>query len=156
MKVMIIYDSFFGNTEKVAMEIGKALGPGRDVAVLRVSEARHEALKGLKLLVVGSPTRAFKPTGAITSFLKRILPGSLKDVNVAAFDTRVVLEEVNSRLLHVLAGWFGYAAKPIADRLVKKGGNLSAKPEGFFVGGTEGPLKEGELKRTAAWAKTIV
>ena len=42
---------------------------------------------------------------------------------------------------------FGYAAKPIADRLTKKGGNLAVPAEGFYVGGTEGPLLEGELER---------
>lgn len=36
------------------------------------------------------------------------------------------------------------------------GGTLIASPEGFFVKGKEGPLKEGELKRAASWAKVIV
>ena len=51
---------------------------------------------------------------------------------------------------------FGYAAKPIADRLVKKGGKLIAAPEGFFVEGTEGPLTEEELERTEKWVKKIM
>jgi hypothetical protein len=50
---------------------------------------------------------------------------------------------------------FGYAAKPIADRLKKKGGELTIPPEGFLVKGTEGPLKEGELERAADWAKSL-
>jgi len=28
-------------------------------------------------------------------------------------------------------------------------------PEGFFVNGTEGPMKEGELERAAEWTKQI-
>ncbi len=156
MKILVIYDSFFGNTEKIAMEIGKALGTGNDVTVLRITEAHHEKITGVELLIVGSPTRAFKPTAAISSFLKKIPAGALKNLKAAAFDTRVVTEEVKSRLLRVLVRWFGYAAKPIADRLVKKGATLTAEPEGFFVGGTEGPLKDGELKRAAAWAKEVV
>jgi len=51
-----------------------------------------------------------------------------------------------------MVGWFGYAAKPIADRLVRKRGSLASPPEGFLVGGSEGPLKEGELERAAEWA----
>jgi hypothetical protein len=39
---------------------------------------------------------------------------------------------------------------------VKKGGELIAPPEGFFVQGTEGPLKEGELERASDWAKQIL
>jgi len=50
---------------------------------------------------------------------------------------------------------FGYAAEPIAKRLGRKGGELAVTPEGFLVEGTEGPLKEGELERAAAWAERI-
>jgi hypothetical protein len=67
-------------------------------------------------------------------------------------------EEIGSAvfILRILVNIFGYVAKPIADRLVKKGGQLIAFPEGFFVQGTEGPLKEGELKRVSDWAKQIL
>ena len=47
-------------------------------------------------------------------------------------------------------------AKVHAQAVKKKGGNLVAPPEGFFVKDREGPLKEGELERTADWAKGIV
>jgi len=33
---------------------------------------------------------------------------------------------------------------------------LSIPEEGFFVEGTEGPLKDGEVERAAGWAKEIV
>jgi hypothetical protein len=51
---------------------------------------------------------------------------------------------------------FGYAAKPIADRLVRKGGELVGEPMGFIVLDAEGPLKEGELERAASWAEGLV
>jgi hypothetical protein len=44
-------------------------------------------------------------------------------------------------------------ARPIADKLVEKGGRLIFPPEGFYVSGTEGPLKDGELERAAEWGK---
>jgi hypothetical protein len=47
---------------------------------------------------------------------------------------------------------FGYASKPIADSLVKKGATLAAQPEGFYVADSEGPLKDGELERASNWA----
>ena len=41
MRTLIIYDSFFGNTEQIAQAIGNALGSPEDVEILRVScEAR--------------------------------------------------------------------------------------------------------------------
>jgi flavodoxin len=157
-KVLVVYDSFFGNTERIAQSIGSALGRPEDVEVLRVGDVRPEQLAGLKLLIVGSPTRAFRPSPAIKKFLKSIHKNSLKGVKVAAFDTRVTDQEIDSAvfILRIMVNIFGYAAKPIADRLVKKGGQLIAPPEGFFVQGMEGPLKEGELERASDWARQIM
>ncbi len=157
-KALVVYDSFFGNTKRIAQSIGNALGRPEDVGILRVVNVRPEQLTGLKLLIVGSPTRAFSPSPAIKKFLKNIPRNGLKGVKVAAFDTRVTDEEIDSAvfILRTLVNIFGYAAKPISDRLEKKGGQLIAAPEGFFVHGTEGPLKEGEIERASEWAKQIL
>jgi flavodoxin I len=157
-KALVVYDSFFGNTERIAQAIGNALGRQENVGIVRVADVRPEQLTGLKLLIVGSPTRAFRPSPAIKKFLKSIPKNGLKGVKVAAFDTRVTDEEIDSAvfILRIMVNIFGYAAKPIADRLVKKGGQLIAAPEGFFVQGMEGPLKEGELERASDWARQII
>ena len=149
MKALVVYDSFFGNTEQIAYSIRDSLGS--NVKALRVGDVELEQVSGLDYLIVGSPTRAFKPTKAITTFLKKMPRDCLKGVKVAAFDTRMDEEKVNSSVLKVFVKFFGYAAKPIADRLQKKGGTLVAPPEGFIVEDTEGPLKEGELERAASW-----
>jgi len=156
MKAMVVYDSAFGNTEKVALAIGQALGSPEDAEVVRAGNVKPEQLAGLALLVVGSPTQKFRPLGTITNFQKSIPKNGLKGVKVAAFDTRATESEIEKvRILAFFVKVFGYAAKPIADRLVKKGGNLAVPPEGFYVAGTEGPLLEGELERAADWAKRI-
>ena len=158
MKALVIYDSFFGNTEQIAQAIGNALGSPEDVEVLRVGNVKPEQLTGSKVLIVGSPTRGFRPTPAISNLLKSIPQNGLKGVKVAAFDTRFTMDEIESSvfILRILVNIFGYAAKPIADRLEKKGGELIIPPEGFFVEGTEGPLREGELERAADWARQIM
>ena len=156
MKALIIYVSVFGNTEQIAQAIGNALGSQEEVEILRASDAKPEQLTGLKLLIVGSPTRGFRPTEAITGFLKRISTSGLKGVKVAAFDTRLSTSDIESSALRLLVKTGGYAAKRIANRLKKSGGDLIMPPEGFFVKGTEGPLKEGELERSADWAKQII
>jgi len=158
MKALVVYDSFFGNTERIAQSIGNALGRQQDVGTVRVGDVNPEQMAELKLLIVGSPTRAFSPSPTIKKFLKSIPKNSLKGVKVAAFDTRVTNEEIDSAvfILRIFVNIFGYAAKPISDRLVKKGGQLTAPPEGFFVQGMEGPLKEGELERASDWAKQIM
>ncbi|MDD4346819.1 MAG: hypothetical protein PHZ11_08045 [Desulfitobacteriaceae bacterium] len=74
-------------------------------------------------------------------------------MDVLAFDTRISAKDTNSKVLNVFIKVFGYAAEPIGEKLQKKGGNLIAPPEGFFVKDSEGPLKEGELERAANWVK---
>ncbi len=156
MKALVVYDSFFGNTEKIALAIGEALGSAGEVRVAKVDQVTPDQLKGLDVLLVGSPTRAFQPSPNIKAFLKAIPGGSLKGLRVAAFDTRAKVDEVNSGFLTFMVKLFGYAAEPMAKQLVKKGGTQAVPPAGFFVDGTEGPLKEGELERAAAWGRQAV
>jgi flavodoxin len=156
MKAMVVFDSIFGNTEQIAKVIGKTFGSEMDVEVFKVNQVKPEQLKGLNLLVVGSPTRAFQPTPAIKKFLGRLPKNSLNQVRISAFDTRISPGDANSAVLNVFVKLFGYAAEPIADKLEKKGGYLINAPEGFIVKGSEGPLKEGEEKRAADWAKLIL
>lgn len=156
MKAMVVYDSAYGNTGQVAQAVGQALGAPEDVTIVRVGDAGPGDVAGRRLLVVGSPTQGFRPTKATRSFLKSIPQGGLKGVTVAAFDTRFPESKIEEiRILAFLVKIFGYAAKPIADHLQKKGGTLAVPPEGFYVADTEGPLLEGELERAADWARRI-
>ena len=156
MNALVIYDSFFGNTEQIARAVGDALAAQADMQTLRVGDVKPEHLAGLDLLVVGSPTRAFSASPATKAWLKTLGPDSLRGVKVAAFDTRADLKDVNSRVLPTFVKLFGYAAEPIANSLTKRGGALVIPPEGFFIKDKEGPLKDGELERAAAWAQQIV
>ena len=156
MKALVVYDSVFGNTEQIAQAIGKALGSPEDVGTFQVGSVKLEQLTGVELLVVGSPTRGFRPTPAVSNLLKTIPKNGLEGVKVAAFDTRFSTGDIESSALRFLVKTGGYAAKRIADILKKGGGDLIAPPEGFFVADTEGPLKEGELERAAKWAWQIV
>ena len=145
MKALIVYDSVYGNTEKIARAIAEAITPSGEVKVVRAGEANPSELASIDLLIVGSPTHAGRPTPAIQNLLNKV--PKLQGINVAAFDTRIP-----TKLVRV----FGYAAGRIANNLKKKGSTLIASPEGFFVTGGQGPLKEGELERAAAWAKGIL
>jgi flavodoxin I len=145
MKALIVYDSVHGNTEKIARAIGGAITG--EVKVLRAGEVDSSELETFDLLIVGSPTHAGRPTKPIQDFLNEAPAPAFEGTKVAAFDTRI-----SSRLARI----FGYAAGRIAGSLKRKGGVLMGSPEGFFVEGTEGPLKEGEVERAAGWAKEIV
>jgi len=145
MKSVIVYDSLYGNTERIARAIGEAI-PG-EVQVLRVGQVDVSELKTVDLLFVGSPTQGGKATQAIQDFLGQGQVFSLEGTKVAAFDTRLTAKWVRM---------FGYAAEKIAASVKANGGTLLGSPGGFFVKGRKGPLAEGEVERAAGWAKEIV
>ena len=154
MNVLVVYDSYFGNTEKIAQVIGSAFGD--DVAVKRPNQINMEELSELDLLIVGAPTRAFRPSDAIKAYLKDIPSNALKGVKVAAFDTRIDPKDIGNIVLKFMANTFGYAVKPIANNLVKKGGILVGEPMGFVVLDSEGPLRDGETERAKNWAESLI
>jgi flavodoxin I len=150
---MVIYDSVFGNTQKVAAAIGDALG---EADVKKVSDVDQTDLENLKILFVGSPTRVFRPTPETMDFLKGLGNDSLVGVKAAVFDTRIPIDQTDSRFLRTLIKLFGYADTKIEKALAKTGVELALKSEGFGVTDTEGPLVEGELERASRWAKEIL
>mgnify|MGYP000853814013 FL=1 len=151
MKGLVIYDSVFGNTQKVAEEIATVLG----YSLVSVKSINEQQLKGIEHLVVGSPTRAFKPTEDMQKFLKALPAGMLKGVKVSVFDTRMDIKEVNNQFLTFMTGIFGYAAGSMTKSLTKKGAVLIGTQGDFIVTESEGPLKDGELERASAWAKGL-
>jgi len=113
MKYLIVYDSVFGNTEQIALSIGNSLGSKENVTISRVNAIKPEQLVGLDLLIVGSPTRGFRPTKAISSFLNKIPSNSLKGIKVAAFDTRISADDTNPRIVKLFSMYM-----PIYNRLL--------------------------------------
>jgi flavodoxin len=145
MKTLVVYDSTYSNTEKIAKAIGS--GIKGDVKVLRTAEANPADFASFDLIVIGSPTYGGRPMPSVADLMNKISESAVKGKNVAAFDTRIPTKIVKI---------FGFAADRIAKNLKDKGANLVVPAEGFFVNGKEGPLKAGELERAAAWAKTLI
>ena len=142
MNALIVYDSQFGNTEKIAKSIAEKIG--KQTKTIHVSKADSSMLKEADMLIVGSPTQAWRATPAIRLFLEK-LP-DIKDISAAAFDTRFK----RTRLLT------GSAAHGIAKALERKGARLIVPPESFFVKDTKGPLLDGEIVRAEGWARLIM
>ncbi len=152
MKIVVLYDSVFGNTKLVAEEIAKAAGKG--AKLVSAADFKAEDIADADLIVVGSPTRAFNPTPGMAGVLKT-LP-SLAGKKALVFDTRSDKADLNSKAFNFFEKTFGYAAEKMAKALKKKGAVLADLPAGFFVADAEGPMKEGELKRAAEWAKANI
>ena len=87
MKALVVYDSVYGNTEKIAKSIGDAITG--DTKVLRAGEVNLSELESVDLLIVGAPTQGGRPTPPVQEFLKTMTESSIKGVKIAAFDTRI-------------------------------------------------------------------
>ena len=145
MKALVVYDSKFGNTERIARAIAETLGAGEPVRVLTASSATEQDLVGIDLLAVGGPTQAHGASPALRAFLDHLPPEAVQDVPAVTFDTRLTWPRILA----------GSAAVASAKRLRKKGARLVVPPESFLVTGGEGPLVEGELERAHSWANQV-
>ena len=161
MRSLVVYESWFGNTQHIAERIALALQEEGEVQLLTVDDD-VPPLEEVDLLVVGGPTHAHGLSGkrtraaaidqggfgeigiGVRGFIGE-LPNGAHGPRVAAFDTRA-----NKPVLLV-----GSAAKGIARRLREHGYKLAVEPESFFVDGTSGPLEKGELERAGEWGKQL-
>lgn len=141
MKALVLFDSYFGNTQKIAETL--AAGLGEETRAISADEFKESDLARLDLLIVGSPIIGWKPSEKIAKILAAWGEGRLQGLKAAAFDTRVKL------FIH------GDAGKGISRILKNAGAELIAGPQAFFVRAKEGPLFEGEIEKAAAWAMTI-
>lgn len=163
MRSVVVCESWFGNTERVARAVADELARHGEATVVSVSDEIEDVEK-VDLLVVGAPTHVHGLSSSISrkSAIEQAggpgvepgpgargwfesLPDGLRG-KAAAFDTRI---EKSAMLT-------GSAAKGIAKRLRQHGLELVAEPESFFVLDTNGPLKEGELERATYWAQDLV
>ncbi len=136
MKAVVIYDSQFGNTEKVAKAIAKVL----DGEAIKVSDVDVSKLEDYDVFAVGSPTHAWNMSSGMKGFFKQLKGKLFKEKKAAAFDTKF-----DSRFA-------GSAAKKIQSKLKKHGFDIVMEPVSFFVTGREGPLADGEIEKVKVFS----
>src|SRR5205823_11796766 len=142
MNTLVVYDSQYGNTARIAQAIADTLRAFGQAQAVRVDPAHPVSFQWVDLLILGCPTQAFRPTPAMQSFLEKVSYASLSGLTAACFDTRV-------------HGPFGSAARGMARKLQQRGVSPLFPPQSFFVKGTQGPLESGEGERAATWARTL-
>lgn len=164
MKIVVVYESMFGNTKAIAEAIGEGLQDAGALTIGTVDDLSPDEARDAKMIVVGGPTHArgmakANAHGALASDTThtygRVQPGdqNLRDWlarlpdghgRAAAFDTRY-------RKPMFLTG---SAAKKIATILRRKG-HSNVDTHSFFVEAVEGPLAEGERERAVAWGREL-
>lgn len=135
-RVVIIYDSKFGNTEKVARVLAEGMKEQVvNVDCLRIDEVDAGKLGDYDLLVIGGPTHAFGLSGPMKDFLRK-----LENVNVSGKKGFAIDTKFKSRLA-------GSAGKRIEKKLKKLGMNIVKSHISAIVKGAEGPLEDGTEER---------
>lgn len=161
MRALVVYETMWGNTEKVARAIAAELSRTMSVDVHDVDSAPDSA-DGYDLVVVGGPTHAFSmtrpstrhtaveqnhaplsPQRGIREWLGTLEP-STADTHAATFDTRAQSPRLP-----------GSAARAAKQELRSLGYDIAVKQKSFRVHGYEGPLVDGELDRAAQWAREL-
>ena len=59
MKALLVYESMFGNTEKIARAVGDGLSQEMQVELFEVRDAPPVITDLVDLVIVGGPTHAF-------------------------------------------------------------------------------------------------
>lgn len=159
--VLIVVESEFGNTRKIAETIADGLRgkSSADCELLPVDVAPAVLPRTVRMLVVCGPTHAFgmstpssreaaaqqgaKLTSGIREWINELRPRP--GCSATTFDTR------QSSMRHLP----GSAARRAAKALRRKGFLALDKPQNFYVTGTSGPLADGELDRARAWGEHL-
>lgn len=145
MNALVVYDSQYGNTERVARAIASQLGSLGAVRLVAVAADAGSDLAGVDLLVVGGPTQGHGARPPLRAWVESLPGAALRGVAAAAFDTRLRWPVFLS----------GSTARTVAKQLQRGGARLVVPPESFLVAGREGPLVAGEVERASSWAKTL-
>ncbi|TFG28556.1 hypothetical protein EU528_11045 [Candidatus Thorarchaeota archaeon] len=144
-KVVVVFDSSYGNTEKLGREIAAGIEETglAECKVINIADVEAEDLSGYDGALFGGPIHAFRATRGIKGAVKNAAKKGLQAKLVASFDT------------YQAPGHVGKAAKQIEDELKKKvsGAKVFSPGMSALVLGREGPLKDDELPKAREFGK---
>jgi hypothetical protein len=161
MRVLVVFETMFGNTKQVAESIASGLSSVAEVTIQDVRDAPPEIPADVAALVVGGPTHTFSMSrqstrqeaagrGAAADGVGQgirewlhALADRRQPIVFAAFDTRVDMP--------LMPG----AASRSASRYARKRGFRVLEPQSFLVEGYEGPLVAGEVERAERWGEGL-
>jgi len=152
MKGIVVYDTSYGNTRKIAESIAETLREsGVEVDLFDVKDVKKLSAKAYDFLVLGSPTRFGTMSFAIRGFLGKVKSEEWISKPFAAFDTENPENIERSRIEK--KEWS--AAEKISEKLRDKKMNQLLPVLKALVFGQKGPVKEGEIDRTKDYAREL-
>lgn len=160
MKVIVVYESHWGNTAAVAKAIADGFGP--EAQALTTDEASPTTVAGADLIIAGAPVMALNlPSDKMLATLvgdsaKAPSPPDLSHASMRSWLERLPAGHGRSAQFETALRWSpGGATGAIAKRLEQAGFKRLAKSHRFVVKGSYGPLREGELERAQQWGTEL-
>jgi menaquinone-dependent protoporphyrinogen IX oxidase len=152
MKGIVVYDTSYGNTKKIAEAIAETLKEsGVEVDFFDVKDVKKSIARVYDFLVIGSPTRFGTMSFAIKGFLGKVKTEEWMSKPFAAFDTENPENIERARAEN--KEWS--AAEKISEKLRDKKMNQLLPVLKAAVLGQKGPLQEGEIERTKDYAREL-
>ncbi|MCI4340018.1 MAG: hypothetical protein L3J73_01945 [Thermoplasmata archaeon] len=146
MRSMVIYDSWYGDTRRVAEEIARAIAQttGVDAALVEVDRAGIGRVHDYDLLVLGTPNHFGGPTRKIRQLVRDLEDLGPFPGKIALFDT-------------CYAADVGKATGKLVDllRTVRPPGGAAPARLSVIVEATRGPVRPGELARAHAFGVEV-
>jgi menaquinone-dependent protoporphyrinogen IX oxidase len=147
MKGIVVYDTSYGNTKRIAETIAETLREsGIEVDLYDVKNVKKLSAEDYDFLVLGSPTRFGTMSFAVRGFLGKVKSEEWMNKPFAAFDTENP-ENIEKKQ--------GSAAEKISEKLRDKKMKQLLPALKAVVLGQKGPLVEGEIDRTKDYAREL-
>jgi len=147
MNVLIVYESKYGNTQKVAELIseGMKIGEGHEISIENVNEIDLSKSNFYDLILIGSPNHMGGPTKTVKKFIDKLSESPLKGKSYAVFDTYMKKDE-------------GKAVKKMETRISKKLPDLRKLSSGLSikVGGMKGPIVEEDIPKCKEFGEQLL
>lgn len=145
VKVLVAYESKYGNTKRVAEEIINGIKVGdADAFITEVKEVDLDMILDYDAILIGSPNHFGGPTRGIKGFIDKLGKIQLKGKTFAVFDT-------------YLGNDFEKAVKKMEKQISEKiqGVKLITPGLSVKVKGIKGPIVEDELQKCVEFGKKL-
>ena len=159
MKVIVVYESHWGNTAAVARAIADGFGP--EARALTTDEAEPATVAGADLVIAGAPVMAFslpsdRMLATLSTDTKAPTPPDLSHASMRDWLDRLPAGHGRSAQFETGLRWSpGGATGAIERKLERSGFRRLVKPRRFVVKGSYGPLREGELEKAQQWGAEL-
>ena len=158
MKGVVVYDSYFGNTKKVAEAIVEQIKSEGHEAELRSVREDYPSPPQGDFIFVGSPNRMGRVTGRTKRYVKRLDRSIWKDKPLAIFTTVALHPEgvQTEDEKKSYEKWALRAAPKLRDKAKDRGLNAVDKVLYVEVKDQKGPLADNGIEQTKQFAHEIL